>query len=414
MVDPSDPTQEEYIQFHFTTLRDNAPRIMEESISQLEAAQKGDLGVDGSSVPGYASVNHSDVSIVPDMNTICNLHYEEMKSAIVFCNVHDSATGKPHGSCPRSVLQKVIDTARSMDFTAVMFSELEFYVLKDGSFHDQAGYLEGPPKDKGGPFRRTLADLVSNLGVKVKRIHHENGPGQQEIEYQLMPAMHNADSTLLGIWCCHLIANSMGLEVEYDPKPYPDLIGNGLHMHIMLCDADGNNVMFDAKDEQHLSIHAKQFIAGLLKYSAEITALFARSPSSFKRLVPGHEAPVYKTWDFSNRTALVRVPHISPANLPKKQRVEFRAGDASGNPHLLAAAIYYAGLKGIMEELDPVSNFTQNPDSMTEEELKEAGIEKLPQSLQECNEILRTSAFVRELLSEQAIDFLIAENEKKL
>ncbi|KAL0229126.1 hypothetical protein GEMRC1_013746 [Eukaryota sp. GEM-RC1] len=388
----SDPRFQEYVQLLFATLKDNSPRIMEESMSNYDGALHGNLGVDGSSVPGYASVNHSDVSICPDNATLRLFNYAGDCTGLAISTVIDPKTKKPHAGDPRSILINVIKKAEEMGFTADAFSELEFFVLKDGQPQDQAGYLEGKPKDKGGPYRKAFANLAKDMGIKVKRIHHECAGGQNEMEFQLTDMLYNADSTLLGMWISALVASEMDLEVEYDPKPYQNEAGNGLHMHLLLKDLDGNNVMYDANDSEGLSVTARKFIAGLLKYSPEVTAVFGRKHSTFERLVPGHEAPVYQTWDFSNRTALVRVPYV-PHDAAQKQRVEFRAGDASGSFYLLAAAIYLAGLKGIEEDLEPVANFTENPDKMTPEELAAKGVKRLPSSLAECSKILGTSPF---------------------
>ncbi|KAL0225091.1 hypothetical protein RCL1_003003 [Eukaryota sp. TZLM3-RCL] len=377
----------------------------------------------GSSVPGFATVSHSDISVVPDPDTLRLYTWGgdllqkfvefPYSTALAFCHIENPDKSR-HSCDPRNILQKVVDKAKEIGYQCVMFSELEFYLLKNGEPVDSGKYLDAPPKDRAGLFRRILADFFTKLGGVVKRIHHECGPGQQELEMQLTPAMWNADCTILGIWACHLISDAMGWDCVFDPKPWMDRAGNGLHMHIMLQDLEGKNVMYSAEDPQKLSKVARQFMAGQLKYASEITAVFAREHSTFDRLRPGFEAPVYKFWDFSNRTSLVRVPHINPDDLPEKQRCEFRAGDASGNPHLLAAAIMYAGIKGIMEELDPVPNFTLNADEMTAEQLAAHGVGLLPRSLAECNEILASSPFIEELLGRRAADFLIAENNKRI
>jgi glutamine synthetase len=255
--------------------------------------------------------------------------------------------------------------------------------------------------------------------MEVKRIHHECGAGQNEIELNLTKCMKNADDTVLCMFILRMLASQHHQKVLFSPKPFTDQAGNGLHHHILLRDkSTGQNVFLNpnVKDddtennENRLSDVCKHGIAGLLKYADEITAVFASSKESFVRLQPGFEAPSYTAWDFANRTALVRVPQTSK----DATRFEYRGGDLSGSVHLFGSVLLAAILKGIEDELplQPNSNF--NVEKLSTEELEKLGIRSVPKTLEHCLEVLRTSGFLREVLGPEMVEVLIQRDEALL
>eukprot|EP01029_Cantina_marsupialis_P025636 TRINITY_DN6791_c0_g1_i1.p1 TRINITY_DN6791_c0_g1~~TRINITY_DN6791_c0_g1_i1.p1 ORF type:complete len:403 (-),score=125.41 TRINITY_DN6791_c0_g1_i1:281-1489(-) len=369
---------------------------LEESVDNIPDIKLGGVGVDGSSIPGFATVDKSDIILMPDVESKRTFAVEGEVVDAYFCN-GQGRDGKAHPSCPRQALKRTIEKAEKMGLKFQMFSELEFYLLKDGKPNDQGGYLQLPPHDGGLLYRRDICRTFESAGIQVKRLHHEVGPGQHEVEYKLQPAMKNADDTLLGFWLAKMIAQKYGWTLDEMPKPFPELPGSGLHQHVLMQNLDGTNAMID--EEGEFNAKGKQFIAGMLKYARDVTSVFATSEQSYVRLQPGHEAPVYCTWGHASRNALVRVPTVSKAT-PEKIRVEFRAGDACSSPHLLCAMILAAGLRGIEEELELPEEPTINLDTVSLDEVKNMGYELLPRDLEESADVMEASPLVREVLGE--------------
>ncbi len=391
-----------YIQFHFVDLHGNL-RSMEESSDLLESILNGGLSVDGSSVPGYAIINESDIALIPEPETFASFTIDTKYNRIM-CHILN-AKGEPHPGDPRGILRKVIEKANSLGFQPQVMSELEFYLFNNkGNPIDEGGYLSVPPYDKALTFRRDLADIMTKASLKVKRIHHEVGPGQNEVELQITDAMKNADDTITGIWITKLRAYQESYIADFMPKPIPERAGNGLHQHILLKDLKGKNA-FASPDG--LSEIAKHFIAGLITHAHEITAVFAQSDQSFERLKPGYEAPVYAIWDYMNRSALIRVPYIAKGE-EEKTRVEFRAGDASGSVHLLEAMIIASGIDGIEKKLECPDNVNLDLDKLCDSELKKLNIKRLPKDLKETKRIMEESKFIEEVIGKHAKEFFLA------
>lgn len=319
-----------------------------------------------------------------------------------------AATGEIHPGDPRGVLVNVIEKAKKMGFPKVeMFGELEFYLVKKDKFEpaDQAGYCTCPPLDKGEKFRHQLLTRFEKAGLKVKRIHHEGSPGQNEVELNFTEALENADAMCRGMLITREIADEMNQICTYSPKPFPDLAGSGLHEHTILYNEKGENAFVG--EHEGLSDTALSFIAGLCKYGRDITAAFAVSDRTFQRLRPNFEAPIWTGWDIANRSALVRVPRINTES-PGKTRIEFRAGDGSGTPYILSAMILSAGLKGIEENLKPNPRGNGfNFDSLDEKKAEEMHINRLPISMSESKKLLANpSPYLKEVLPEHALSFL--------
>eukprot|EP01028_Stygiella_incarcerata_P013007 TRINITY_DN81045_c0_g1_i1.p1 TRINITY_DN81045_c0_g1~~TRINITY_DN81045_c0_g1_i1.p1 ORF type:complete len:422 (+),score=131.21 TRINITY_DN81045_c0_g1_i1:238-1503(+) len=391
-----------YVQYHFTDLL-GALRCMEENRTSFISRCKNGLSIDGSSVPGYQSVEASDMLMIPELETLCIFTLEGETVARVMCHAETPDHVRKLND-PRNILFRAQQLLKNLGLSATLFSELEFIMTKDMKPVDEGGYLDMPPLDGGYKYRHDLGDKMIELGIDVRRLHHECAAGQNEVEYNLTPAMKNADDSLTGMWLAKFLAQKMGIECRFTPKPLVGHAGNGLHQHIKLTKLeDGANAMSGEGDEALSEIGLK-FIAGLVKHASEITAIFAHTSETFMRLSPGFEAPVHAAWDFSNRTALVRVPQITSKD---GTRVEFRAGDASGSVHLLSAALLFAGAVGIRDDYPIIPNVSLNFDHTSKEELEKRGIERLPSSIEECFDIMRGSALCKELLGEEIIEKLI-------
>ncbi|KAH7823896.1 Glutamine synthetase [Monocercomonoides exilis] len=380
---------------------------MEENANLYSSICHNGVDVDGSSIGGFATLTNSDMTLFPDPKTLIFGQSEGEDYAEVICMAH-SADGSVHPGDPRGILCRVVEKAKKMGFPQVlMFGELEFFLCKKEGLEpaDTAGYCSVPPLDQGGKFRHELMHRFEKSGLKVKRIHHEGSPGQNEVELDFTEALENADAMTRGMQITREIAAEYGEICTYSPKPFPHLAGSGTHEHTILFDEKGENVFVGP--HEGLSDIAHSFIAGLCKYGRDVTSVFALSDRTFKRLCPGFEAPIWTGWDIANRSALVRVPRINFAS-PGKTRIEFRAGDSSGSPYLLSAMILSAGLKGIEEKLVPNPRGCGfNFDSLTEEKAAEMKINRLPVSMEESKaQLAKESDYLKEVLTPHAIEFL--------
>jgi glutamine synthetase len=322
--------------------------------------------------------------------------------------------GNPHPLDPRNILKQQVEKAHDMGYEPYMFSEIEFYIVDEASGQpiDQASYCSLPPEDKSYEFRQELGRTCKALGMEVKRIHHECGPGQNEIELDLTPCVKNADDTVLCMWILEMMAHQRQQKVVFSPKPFVDEAGNGMHHHILLRRLQtGENAFAPTQDDDRLSKTCRHGIAGLVKYADEITAVMAASPETFVRLQPGFEAPNLKTWGFSNRTALVRVPATGSV---ESTRFEYRGGDLSGSVHLFGAVLLAAVLKGIEEQLEPPESVEYNTEHLSKDELQEKGIDAVPLSFHHCLQVLEASDFIREAFGEEMVNHLIQRDKHLL
>ncbi len=407
----------EFVGYHFLNA-DGQLMCMEEDGQSTEKFLNEGLNVDGSSIKGMSQVEKSDLKMFPEKDTFLSLKIGDFVHHRFMAYLVDDQ-GKPHPRDPRGILRRVVDKAHSLGFEPYMFSEIEFYLVdKEGKPVDSAGYCSLPPQDKSYDFRQELGSSCKKAGINVKRIHHECGKGQNEIELNFAPCMKNADDTLLCRWILELLAAKRGQRVVFSPKPFAEEAGNGLHHHILLRDVKtGKNVFANrdfrgslddpADNLQRLSETCKRGIGGLIKYADDITAVFAGSQESFARLRPGFEAPIFKAWGFSNRTALVRVPKSGL----DMTRFEYRGGDLSGSVHLYGAALLAAVLKGIEGRMEPPPNSDFNVEKLDPAELVRLGINTVPLSFTECAEILKGSGFLQEALGEEMVRWLLQRDE---
>ncbi len=385
------------------------------TVEELEGALEEGMGFDGSSIEGFARIDESDMVAMPDPDTWQLLPWnppEHRATARMFCDILRPG-GEPFEGDPRYVLKKNLKKAAEMGYTYYVGPELEYFYFKDvggTEFLDQGGYFDLTTRDAAIELRRDTVIQLEKMGIGVEYSHHEVADSQHEIDMRYTDALTMADSVMTYRLVVKEVALKNGVYATFMPKPVFGINGSGMHVHQSLFKGD-RNAFFDAKDSYHLSKEAKSFIAGLLKYAPEITAVCNQWVNSYKRLVPGYEAPVYLSWARRNRSDLIRVPEYRPGR-EKATRIEFRSPDPACNPYLCFSVMLAAGLDGIKNNLTPPSPIEENVYEMTSEERQKRGIGMLPGSLAEAIRLAEGSKLVRETLGEHVFNSFI-ENKKK-
>jgi len=382
---------------------------------ELEDALDEGKGFDGSSIEGFARIEESDVVAKPDPNTFAVLPWRPDEGAGVarmFCDVLEP-DGTPYEGDPRTALKRVLKKAEDMGYTYYVGPELEYFYFKSSEGEpvalDAGGYFDLTPLDVASDLRRGTVLALEKMGIAVEYSHHEVAPSQHEIDLRYMEALTMADAAMTYRLTVKEVAMKQGVYATFMPKPIFGENGSGMHVHQSLFKGD-ENAFFDADDKFHLSDVGKAYIAGLLKHAREICSVVAQWVNSYKRLVPGYEAPVYVSWARRNRSALVRVPMYKPGKA-KATRAEFRCPDPACNPYLAFAVMLSAGLKGIEEGYELPDAVEEDIFEMTPEEREARGIASLPGSLQEAIEETETSDVVRKALGEHIFEKFI-ENKK--
>ncbi|MDR2624250.1 MAG: type I glutamate--ammonia ligase [Methanobrevibacter sp.] len=345
---------------------------------------------DGSSVDGFVEINESDLVLKPDPKTFSSLPWrpEEFGVGRFICDIY-TPEGKPFAGDPRSALKKSLSKVNDKGYKYHIGPEPEFFIVdqdENGNYipHDTGGYFDVEPIDKGPDFRRQLVNDLEKLGFELEGSHHEVAPGQNEIAFKFDNALKTADAVITFKQAIKAIVAKMSHEegekymATFMPKPFFGENGSGMHCHQSLF-KNGENIFVDDNSETGLSQEAMYFMGGLLKHSAALSAIVAPIVNSYKRLVPGYEAPVYKAYGLKNRSALIRIP----AARGQATRIEYRCPDPSCNPYLAFAAMLEAGLDGIENKIDPGEPTELNIYKMSDDELKEKGIELIPSSLWE-------------------------------
>jgi glutamine synthetase len=367
----------------------------------------------------------------PDLETFGIIPWERGEdgaTAKVICNVY-TPDGEPFAGDPRGVLRRQLKRAEAMGLRYMTGPELEFFMLRrtvaDGVEqeangtpnveplpHDQAGYFD-LTTDEAANVRKEMVEALEELGIVVEASHHEVAIGQHEIDFRYDDAMRTADNAVTFRTTLKAIAQRHGLYATFMPKPFHGINGNGMHTHQSLWSLDGKtNLFYDANDEYQLSAMARSFMAGLLAHARGMIAVLAPLVNSYKRLVPGYEAPVYISWARVNRSALIRVPQITPAK-PKSARIELRFPDPSANPYLAFAVMLKAGLDGIKRDLPLTPPFEENLYHVTEERRRQSGIGMLPGSLIEAVQDLERDSVIQEALGEHVFErFVEAKTEE--
>jgi glutamine synthetase len=381
---------------------------------ELEKAFEEGLGFDGSSVRGYTRIDESDMIAFPEPETFTILPWrqKDIKVARMFATIVEPS-GKPFDGDPRNVLKKMLKKAKDMGFTYYVGPELEFFYIKSPSTNpevlDWGGYFDLIPRDEAIDLRNQTVKMLEDMGIPVEFNHHEVAPSQHEIDFRYSDALTMADIVMTARLAIKEVAYLNGVYATFMPKPFFGQNGSGMHVHMSLF-KDGRNAFFDPNDKYHLSPVAKHFIAGLLKHAKEITLITNQWVNSYKRLVPGYEAPVYISWAMRNRSDLIRVPMYKPGK-EEATRIEYRAPDPACNPYLAFAVMLAAGLEGIEKKYPLPDPVEENVYHMTEEERRKRGIESLPGSLIEAIEITEKSELVRNALGDHVFTNFI-ENKK--
>ena len=382
--------------------------------AELEMALDEGMGFDGSSIEGFARIEESDMIAKPDLSTFTVLPWRPREHAVarMFCDIHQP-NGDHYDGDPRWILRRNLKKAADLGYTMNVGPELEYFYFKDSGpcpqTLDQGGYFDLTPLDVASDLRRDTILTLTALGIPVEYSHHEVAPSQHEIDLRYADALTMADNVMTYRLVVKEIAYANGVYATFMPKPIEGQNGSGMHTHQSLWTKDGN-AFYDANDPTHLSKTAKHYIAGLLKYAPEFCAVTNPLVNSYKRLVPGYEAPTYVSWAQRNRSAMVRVPLYKPGK-EAATRIELRSPDPSCNPYLAFAVMLGAGLKGIEEELELMPEATNDIFEMSHEELTAAGIKTLPKNLGEAIELFEASEAMKEILGEHIHTFY-AENKK--
>jgi len=382
-------------------------------VEELEIAFEEGMGFDGSSIKGFTRIEESDMIAIPDPTTFALLPWRPKEKAVarMFCDIYNP-DGTPYQGDPRYVLKKNLEIMKGMGFTNFYIGpELEFFYFKNDNgteILDRGSYFDYP-MDAAEDLRRETIFCLEQMGIRVEYSHHEVAPSQHEIDLRYADALEMADIVMTYRVVVKEVAKKYGVYATFMPKPIFGVNGSGMHTHQSLFIGD-KNAFFDPNDKYHLSDVAKKYIAGLLYHIKEITLVLNQWVNSYKRLVPGYEAPVYICWARRNRSALIRVPMYKPGK-EKATRIELRSPDPACNPYLAFACMLRAGLEGIKKNYQLPEPIEKDIYHMSEEERKSLGIENLPGSLGEAISYAEKSELLRDTLGEHVFNELI-KNKK--
>jgi len=373
--------------------------------SQAEKAFEDGIYFDGSSIEGFVRIQESDMRLEPDPSTFAVLPWrrdENGAAARLICDVIDTTTGEPFAGDPRYVLRRALERAAEMGYSLNAGPEPEFFVFEKGEdgrptteTHDAGGYFDLAPKDLASDLRREIVYALDEMGFEVEASHHEVAEGQHEIDFKYADGLTTADNIATFRAVVRAVAEMHDLHATFMPKPIAGINGSGMHTHLSLFTEDGENAFHDPDDEFQLSETAKQFLAGVLKHAPALTAICNPTVNSYKRLVPGYEAPVYVAWSDVNRSVLVRKP---ATRAPESARIELRSPDPSSNPYLALAVMLQAGLDGIERELEAPEAVRENIYEFDAEKREAYGIDTLPGSLAEAVDALEDDEVVVDAL----------------
>lgn len=400
-----------FISYQFTDVTGTVKSV-DAPVSQLEGALKNGIWFDGSSVEGFTRISESDMHLKIDTNTYAVLPWTtpELRRARLFCDIY-RPSGEEYDRDPRNILRRTLKKVEEKGWTYNIGPEPEFFLFKHNGVenvhpvpHDVGEYFDFSPNDEAVTVRTELMAALSSMGLEIEVGHHEVARGQHEIDFRFADALKTADNVLTFKYTVKAIAVQHGLIASFMPKPIFGINGSGMHCHQSLFDKDGNNLFFDPRDPNHLSKMAYSFIAGQLKHARSMAAVLAPTVNSYKRLVPGYEAPVYVGWAQTNRSALIRIPRYTPGQ-DKAVRAELRCPDPSTNPYLAFSVMLAAGMEGIEQGLEPPKALNNiNIFELTEKELEEMNIPQLPGSLKAALEELDKDTLLKDTLGEGIYD----------
>ncbi len=378
--------------------------------AELELALDQGMGFDGSSITGYQDIEESDMIAMPDPSTFQILPWRPSEQGVarMICDVL-TPQKEPYAGDPRYILKRQLERAKKMGFDHFYVGpELEFFYFKNSEgteVIDKGGYFDLTPLDNASDLRRDTVLALEDMGIRIEYSHHEVGHSQHEIDVRYDDALKMADAAVTYRLVVKEIATKAGVYATFMPKPIFGQNGSGMHTHQSLFIGE-KNAFFDASDENFLSETGKQYIAGQLKHAREISAIFAQWVNSYKRLVPGYEAPVYVAWSRRNRSALIRVPEYQPGK-EKATRAEFRSPDPACNPYLTFAVLLAAGLDGIEKKYELPDQMEKNLYHLSDAERQSLGIESLPGSLGEAIAITEKSELVKKTLGDHTFNRFI-------
>lgn len=386
--------------------------------SQIGKALDGQMMFDGSSIDGFVRINESDMYLKPDYNTFCVLPWRNKDgrgAARIICDVYKS-DGTPFAGCPRVNLKRVLAEAKELGYTMNVGTEAEFFLFERDEkgrattiTNDVAGYFALDPEDTGNDCRREIIETLEEMGFEIEASHHEVAEGQHEINFKYADALTAADNTATFKWVVKSIAAKNNLHATFMPKPIFGVNGSGMHTNQSLFNVDGTNAFYDEDGPLQLSEIAYQYIAGALKNANAFTAVTNPLVNSYKRLVPGYEAPVYAAWSASNRSALVRIPSSRGLGT----RTEIRSPDPACNPYLALAIQLNSGLDGVRNKMTPPPEVKEDIFEMTPAEMDARAITVLPGSLEEAIEELKSSKIAKDTLGEHIFTKYIEAKEKE-
>ncbi|HAS08736.1 MAG TPA: type I glutamate--ammonia ligase [Actinobacteria bacterium] len=382
------------------------------SPAELENALEDGMTFDGSSIDGFSRVQESDVLAIPDPNTFVMLPWADNKApeARVFCDIYN-LDGSPFGGDPRQVLRRNLQRAQALGLDFLIAPDMEFFYFappENGQPPkplDEASFFDLTTTDVTGTLRKETIRTLETMSIPVEYSFHEDSPSQHEIDLRHTDALTMADSVMTFRLVVKEIAALHNVHATFMPKPLEGVQGSGMHLHLSLF-KDEQNAFYDSEDPYNLSVTAKQFMAGLLRHAAEITAVTNQNVNSYKRLVPGFEAPVHISWARNNRSGLIRVP-IAKRNSDQATRIEYRSPVPACNPYLAFSVILAAGLRGIQEGYELPTEADSNLFEMGDDMLAKLGIEQLPQSLSEALRVMERSELVAEALGEHIFEWFL-------
>ncbi len=404
----------QFVRLQFTDINGTVKNVEIPSAELPEVAKNG-MMFDGSSIEGFVRIEESDMYLVPDLSTFAILPWtrDGVKSARVICDVY-TPDGKQFEGDPRYRLKLVAEKAKRMGFKAFAGPEMEFFMvpMKDGKpvfeYLDAGSYFDQLPLSVAEQVRRDVAVALFQMGINIEAAHHEVAPSQHEIDFRYDEVVKTADNAQTVKLVIKTMAIFHGLYATFMPKPFLGVNGSGMHTHMSLFRGD-ENAFYDSKDPDGLSDVLKKFVAGLLKHAREITVVTNPTVNSYKRLVPGYEAPVNVAWSLGNRSALIRVPK----SRGKGTRIEYRAPDPSSNIYLAFAVMLAAGLDGIENDLTPPPPIDENIYKMSESDREKHGITSLPSNLEEALQEAKKSELVREVLGDHIFEKFVESKESE-
>ena len=404
-----------FLRLQFTDLL-GMPKNVAIPVKQAEKALTDGIGFDGSSIEGFVRIEESDMVLRPDLSTYTLLPWRSGKyaEARFVCDVYKASSGKPFEGDPRYVLRMAMEDAAKDGYVFNTGPELEFFLFKmlDGrpttQFQDAGGYFDLAPTDLAEDVRREIILALTEMGFDIEASHHEVAESQHEIDFKYSDALTTADRVVTFKFAVKTMALMRGLHASFMAKPIYGICGSGMHVNCSLA-KDGKNAFYDPDAPLQLSETCMHFIGGLLRHAPAITRVANPTINSYKRLVPGYEAPCYVSWSAGNRSALVRVP--SPRG--NSTRVEFRSPDPTCNPYLAFAAMLAAGMEGVREEIEPPCGIDRNVYHMTCDDRRHAGIETLPGDLAEAHRDLLADDLICRAFGPHVVDALtsVAEAE---